>query len=208
MASSSSLTAPSRRRGPLFRLLSTLCVGLLVWVGGFVWFAFDALRPAAPPPVCDGIVALTGGTGRVDASIDLLREGFGKRLLISGVDQQVRLKDVAASLQPNLAARITLGWRASSTAGNAFETATWVADHHINSLIVVTAGYHMRRALLELSRTMPDLELHPFPVQSPALRQPFRPSTLHLLLLEYNKLLLAFVAPVRFFRHAADADSP
>ena len=40
----------------------------------------------------------------------------------------------------------------------------------MHSLIVVTAGYHMPRALAELRRALPDVTLYPVPVQPPAMR--------------------------------------
>ncbi len=60
-----------------------------------------------------------------------------------------------------LAAHVTLGRSATSTLGNAEETATWVRTHDIHSLIVVTADYHMPRALLEMEREMPGVTLYP-----------------------------------------------
>jgi uncharacterized SAM-binding protein YcdF (DUF218 family) len=75
--------------------------------------------------------------------------------------------------------------------GNADETAGWVAAHHIRSLIVVTAGYHMPRALLELSRSMPDVTLYPMRVQPAAIYDGSRPHVWRLLLAEYVKWLLA-----------------
>jgi len=59
---------------------------------------------------------------------------------------------------------VDLGFRAETTRGNAVETARWVAFHHYHSLIVVTADYHIPRAILELQSTMPGVELYPYPV--------------------------------------------
>ncbi|HTZ70534.1 MAG TPA: YdcF family protein, partial [Acetobacteraceae bacterium] len=50
------------------------------WLGGFVWFADDAVRVPPPPPAADGIVALTGGAERVAAAIDLLQANRGRLL--------------------------------------------------------------------------------------------------------------------------------
>ena len=44
---------------------------------------------------------------------------------------------------------------------NAEETASWARENGIHSLIVVTAGYHMPRAITELTRALPDVALHP-----------------------------------------------
>lgn len=78
----------------LRRLLPGLCLlGLAAWGGGLGWFIIDARRPPAVPAHADGIVALTGGQGRIEQSLQLLAQGYGDRLLISGVDRHATLGD-------------------------------------------------------------------------------------------------------------------
>ncbi|MDP9095145.1 MAG: YdcF family protein, partial [Pseudomonadota bacterium] len=84
---------------------------------------------------------------------------------------------------------ITLGRAATDTVGNAAETAAWAQRYGLRSLIVVTAGYHMVRALDEIDRFIPGLELRPMPVRPPALRSRDDITTLRLLAIEYDKLL-------------------
>ncbi|GBQ12686.1 hypothetical protein AA21291_1267 [Swaminathania salitolerans LMG 21291] len=67
------------------------------------------------------------------------------------------------------------------------ETATWATRNRIHSLIVVTAGYHIRRAMIELHRAAPTLALHPYPIRSPVSRRAPDRATLRLLLQEYMK---------------------
>lgn len=139
--------------------------------GGFAWFAAQASRPAVMPERADGIVVLTGGAGRIELGLRLLAERRAPRMLISGTGRG-ELADLlaGAGLGAELAARVapapvTLGRIARSTRGNARETAEWVAAHDIRSLIVVTSGYHMPRALLELGRLLPaSVALHPAPL--------------------------------------------
>ena len=60
---------------------------------------------------------------------------------------------------------------------------------------MVTAGYHMSRALLELRRTLPEAELVAHPVVPARLRDPAaggRPRTWLLLVGEYLKFLAAW----------------
>ncbi|HJS88024.1 MAG TPA: YdcF family protein, partial [Acetobacteraceae bacterium] len=74
----------------------------------------------------------------------------------------------AAGLDPApLAQRVTLGSGAASTHGNAEEIAAWARANRLRSLIVVTAFYHMPRALAEIGRALPDVTLYPASV-SPA----------------------------------------
>jgi uncharacterized SAM-binding protein YcdF (DUF218 family) len=65
-----------------------------------------------------------------------------------------------------LADRITVGRYAASTRGNGIETAAWAEQNRIGSLIVVTAAYHMPRALAELRHDLPQVRLYPLPVGS------------------------------------------
>ncbi len=180
-------------RGRRIALLAGAPVLALVvaWLGGFAWFLHVAQRPTQPPPVSDGIVALTGGAGRVETALQLLAEGRAHALLVSGVGRAAEFPELAhrAGVSPALASVVTLGRAALSTHGNAAETALWVHDHHIASLIVVTAGYHMPRALAELRRSLPGVVLHPAPVVPPALRGTPDAATLRLLAGEYMKFL-------------------
>ncbi|MEJ5142215.1 YdcF family protein [Gluconobacter albidus] len=164
-----------------------------LWLAGFAWFIQDASKPPVTATVCDGIVALTGGEQRVDTAITLLRGGYGHLLLISGVGPHVTLQHILhlqqESLSSPLAARITLGRRATSTIGNAHETAEWATENHLHRVLVVTAGYHIRRAVLEIHRTAPDLDLMPYPVVPLALQGTLSYKILFLMFREYNKLL-------------------
>jgi uncharacterized SAM-binding protein YcdF (DUF218 family) len=169
-----------------------LSAALVAWVAGLVWFITLASRPAPPPPpVTDGIVALTGGAGRIEAALHLLAKGRAGVLLVSGMGSSVDLATLAhrAGLDPEpLVERVTLGRNAASTRGNAKETAAWAERNRIRTLVVVTASYHMPRALIELGRAMPGVRLFPWPVMLVA-SDTKSPPTLRLLIEEYNKYI-------------------
>jgi uncharacterized SAM-binding protein YcdF (DUF218 family) len=140
----------------------------VAWSGGFVWFVHAVRRlPDAPPPHTDGIVALTGGAGRVELALRLLATGQAKYLLLSGIGggtDLATLGHLAGVDTMPLASRITLGPYAASTRGNGVETAVWAKQHQIESLIVVTAAFHMPRALAELRQALPGTAFFPLPV--------------------------------------------
>ena len=189
-----SLRTPGRPPRRLVLGVSALFLSVLAlaWCGGLVWFAYGATRPAAPVPQSDGIVVLTGGAGRIEAALDLLAQGRARLMLISGVGEHLELEQVVhaagRTVPPALADRVSLGHSATTTVGNAMETAAWARANGLHSLIVVTAGYHMRRAMAEIGTALPEVLLHPDPVQPPALSQPSL-DTLRLLASEYVKWL-------------------
>jgi uncharacterized SAM-binding protein YcdF (DUF218 family) len=191
---------PRRGRRSAWRLLAAWArrlavIGVLAWLAGFAVFVFVAETAEAPDPLprADGIVALTGGADRITAALDLLGAGNAPTLLISGAGRGTYLGDFTAddtTAATQDAAHITLGHNATTTEGNATEIAGWARPRHVRRLIVVTADYHMPRALLEISAALPGVTLYPMPVRPPAMERPFAISTLRLLALEYTKYLV------------------
>jgi uncharacterized SAM-binding protein YcdF (DUF218 family) len=184
------------RRFSFTRLVFTLAVLLAgLWGCGFAVF-LGLVFTAAPPdpmPHADGIIALTGGDDRVGAGLALLAAHDAPLLLISGAGRGTYLGDFTAddaAAATHYAGAITLGHMAGTTHGNALEAADWVRAHHMRSLIIVTADYHMPRALQEMQNTLPGITLIPAPVRPPAMRKLFTIPTLRLLAGEYTKYLV------------------
>jgi uncharacterized SAM-binding protein YcdF (DUF218 family) len=177
----------------LFRLAVWACGA---WAAGFAVFVVIvwAAAPPAPIPHADGIVVLTGGDDRVGTALALLAARDAPALLISGAGRGTYLGDFTAddeAAATQYAAAITLGHAAVTTRGNAIETAAWALPRHMNSLLVVTADYHMPRALFVIGQRLPGVALTGVPVRPPAMDHLFSLSTLHLLAAEYTKYLLA-----------------
>jgi uncharacterized SAM-binding protein YcdF (DUF218 family) len=198
-----------RRRRALGRALRALAgaggLVLLLLGLGFLWFLdAAAAAPESPLRPTDGIAVLTGGAERVQTGLRLLAEGRARRLLISGVHPDATLADLArvhGMEAAALAGRVTLGREARSTRGNAAEIAAWARREGMGSIRVVTAGYHMPRAMLELRRALPEAVLVPHPVVPPPLREAAavgRARTWSLLVGEYLKLLGAWAGMSRF----------
>ena len=180
-------------------IVGAIAVSFMAGLVGFVAF-LSQLRngDVTPSTKADGIVVLTGGSSRVADALDLLANGFGKRLLISGVHPTNGIGNIQRSLPDNdqrlLACCVDLDRSATDTRGNAVETRRWVRKQGFHSLIVVTSNYHMPRALVELSHELPEVELIPFSVIGERGRDEAwwtSGTTLRLLLSEYVKFIAA-----------------
>lgn len=185
---------PERRPFRLVLSAAALLAALVLaaWSAGFAWFLRNAAQPGGPPPEADGIVALTGGAERIDTALRLLAAGRARRLLISGVRREFDLADLTrlSGLDAGpLAGRITLGRSAISTYGNAAETAAWARENGIRTLIVVTAAYHMPRALTEIGHALPEARLYPVAVVPPPRPGTNDSGSLGMLAGEYTKWL-------------------
>src|SRR5262249_7847093 len=103
---------------------------------------------------------------------------------------------------------VDLGHQALNTTGNAVEIAHWTREHQFRSIAVVTSAWHMPRALIELERELPGVELVPHAVVSDRMRdEPWwrNTQTARLLLVEYLKYVAA-LARIRLdiFEQAGD----
>lgn len=167
------------------RLLSLL---LIAWALGFVWFAVALPQPAQGQQT-DAIVVPTGSGGRIERGLALLRAGAAERMLVTGVDTDVRPAEFMAEYGVDrqlMDCCITLGFSALDTRGNARETAEWMVQNRFTSLRLVTSDWHMRRTAVELASRLPS--------HVTVLRDavPTRPS-FATLLGEYHKLLAAWL---------------
>ena len=149
-------------------IASLLAIAIVAVAAGFVGFLAQLRGTEAKPPrKADGIVVLTGGASRVSDAMELLADGYGRRLLISGVHPASGASDISRSLTDNqslLNCCVDLDRSAVNTRSNAAETRRWARERGFKSLIVVTSNYHMPRAIVELSHAMPDITLIQFAV--------------------------------------------
>jgi uncharacterized SAM-binding protein YcdF (DUF218 family) len=186
---------------PVRYMASSIAGICLVWLAGLAWFATPPAGESQIAPT-DAIVVLTGGSLRIQTGIELLREGKGRKLFVSGVNQQVDLEDLLgiSGKTPEWAlCCVMLGRQADNTVGNAHETALWMRSQGFRSLRLVTAWYHMRRSLLEFGRAMPEIAIASHPVFPEQVKQEhwwtWR-GTAALLVGEYVKYLTALSRPI------------
>lgn len=153
--------------------LGALVAGaVIVFALGFLAFVSSVRdsRPPDPLPDADAVVALTGGSQeRLATGVRLLEQGRARRLLISGVNRDVRDHELFSLLHiPDRMAEccVDLGRSAEDTLGNASETAAWARRNNFDRIILVTDDYHMPRSYAELRIAMPEAEIIAYPVST------------------------------------------
>lgn len=158
---------------------------MMLWMLGFAWFALLLPQPL-DGRTTDAIVVLTGGAGRIDRGLELMKDGAAKRMFISGVERSVRPHELAKRYNVDehlFSCCITLGREAIDTRSNGIETAHWLERRGYDTVRLITSDWHMRRAAFELRQALPP---NIFLVYDAV---PGHPS-LAMLFKEYNKYLL------------------
>ncbi len=166
----------------MLQRLASLMV--LIWMIGFLWFAIFLPRPMAGGS-SDAVVVLTGGGGRIARGLEALDKGWSRRLLVSGVDRDVKRGEFAAEYEVSVATMkccVTLEYESYDTRSNALEVSRWLARNDIETVRLVTSDWHMRRAAYELEQAKP---AGVSVIRDPVSSQP----SLQILFLEYHKLL-------------------
>lgn len=114
------------------------------------------------------IVVLTGGKGRIEKGIELLNEGNGKFLLISGVFQKEKIQNKYL-FKDNINLKeccIFFEEKAKNTFQNASEVSNWLKERRveIDSIQLITSYYHIPRSLIIFKKFFPDKQLITVPV--------------------------------------------
>jgi uncharacterized SAM-binding protein YcdF (DUF218 family) len=178
-------------------------IGLSLWLAGLRVFTHDiagnntAIEKIKPS---DAIVALTGGSNRLQTAFDLLEAGKGRKLFISGVYRGVEVQELLKMWkhgdQQGLDCCVVLGFDADDTIGNARETIAWMRKENYDSMILVTANYHLKRARVAFRRFAPDIKIRAYPVTPQGLDMNvwWRDARYRSLIVrEYNKYILSYL---------------
>lgn len=162
---------------------------VMAWALGFVLFSVTLPGPLAGVRT-DAVVVPTGARGRIGRGLEVLQAGNAKRMLVTGVDREVKLGEFAAEYgveHARMRCCVTLDYSALDTRGNALAAADWVRANHIRSVRLVTSDWHMRRTAAEFRSALPgDVEL----VEDAVVSQP----SFRILVFEYDKLLVGYLA--------------
>jgi uncharacterized SAM-binding protein YcdF (DUF218 family) len=181
--------------------IAAFLVLVVIWFCGLLAFASRVQQqtPARAPTPAQGIVALTGAGSnqRLSTAVGLLEDGYGRRVLVSGVNRAATREDirnVSRAVRRLYDCCVDLGFTAADTVGNARETAAWAQAMRYRSLIVVTSDYHMPRAMLELHAVLRGAgittQTYAVPTASLKSRRWWRnPGAARLMVVEYCKYL-------------------
>lgn len=171
------MTSPALRvgkkiGGAVLRAALVVAAALLPIGFGFMRFIDHLPPPTADQSKTDAIVVLTGGGERISAALSLLEAGKADRLFVSGVHRGVGVGELlkidltpSGQSAPELASKIDLGDTAGDTFGNSVESVEWMRANHFKTMRLVTADYHMPRALIEFKMEAPDLTIVANPVR-------------------------------------------
>lgn len=160
------------------KTIASIVFGIVVVVIGLsIYLAPDDLAKcetiptsSSPCTVADAIVTVSGGDteARTDEAIQLYKNGWAPLLVFSGAAQDksgpsnARVMQQYALKQGVPSDVILLDEESETTRQNAENTQTIFAKHDMKSVILVTSGYHQRRAGLEFNaRTNVAVRNHP-----------------------------------------------
>lgn len=182
-----------------FILTTTLVLIASIWILGFSLFALTSLANFSgknPDIKADAIIVLTGGKNRVNEALKLLQDNKAQKLLVSGTHSEVTLDDILKL--ENMPSRwkccIEIDPIATDTMGNAHESAKWIRENNISSIILVTSAYHIRRARneLELALSPQDITIYEYDLPYDAEKLG-KPHSWLFMVGEYNKTLLSYI---------------
>ena len=120
----------------------------------------------------DAIVVVSGGDtqARTRAGIELYKNGWADTLILSGAAQDKSGPSNAEAMQLQArqsgvpAAAIIIDEEAASTQENAENTETIITNNGYDEVILVTSGYHQRRASLEFNKRLENVQIRNYPV--------------------------------------------
>lgn len=120
----------------------------------------------------DAIVVVSGGDtqARTEAGIKLFKNGWADTLIFSGAAQDKTGPSNALAMQRQAVhagipiSATTIEGASESTQQNAENTKSIFADRGYNDIILVTSGYHQRRASLEFNKLADTVNIRNYPV--------------------------------------------
>lgn len=127
----------------------------------------ETVSGIAPCQKVDAIVAVSGGdtNARTDEAISLYKKGWSSTLIFSGAAQDKSGPSNAASMKNRAEAAgipsgaIRIDEVSETTQQNAEYSKTIFDNLNIKTIILVTSGYHQKRASLEFAKLAPEVKI-------------------------------------------------
>lgn len=160
-------------------ILAFLLAGYMIYVATMLLWTKQADQIES----ADAIIVLTGSKHRIEDGFKLLLQNKAPTLLISGVTDGVSFQDIVDARDLSTSQKqkilnhccIELDYVADTTQTNAKESAKWIQDNDIQSIILVTSFSHMPRAILLFNRAVPDsVTIQTYPVRKERRWELFR----------------------------------
>ena len=148
-----------------------LYIFCLVLAGLFWWtlFLFNTfpkqyhLKDFSYNDELTGIVVLTGGKGRIEKGLELIKNTNADKLFITGVvsllnvEKKYGFKTFNSDLYKCC---ISFDNRATNTHENIVETSKWLSSNlNIKNVILVSSYYHLPRSLIIFNNFLPDVPI-------------------------------------------------
>ncbi|MBK5274274.1 MAG: YdcF family protein [Desulfuromonadales bacterium] len=158
----------------LIKAFITLAVILLAAIAVlFVDFTYKTFSYRQTPVKADAIVVLAGGKGRVDEGVRLYRERRAAYLFLIGVGPAVRKSDL---YRPRPGDPSPDGVILENASRNTLENAIYgrevIMRKQVNSIVLITSRYHMKRAAILFRNALPkELTIYPYPVDTRNLKE-------------------------------------
>lgn len=146
---------------------------ILASLAAFSWLFFDFVKDTrgyrSAGKGADAIVVLTGGRGRTAEGLTQFRKGRGGVLILSGVHEDADLDAIFLNRVNTVErTKIVLEKRSTSTYENALEVRKILEERGLKSMVLITSGYHVKRAHYIFTKIMPpDIKVEAWSVTTP-----------------------------------------
>ena len=159
----------SRTRVKTILVVGPLLGAIALGIAFTQWVPTLSLAPEEFPRA-DVIVSLGGNLSRFNAGLDLLLADRADTLLLAGTDRG-DIADIfpTRELSETTKRQIVIETASSSTFENAVESLALLKDGQVNSIVLLTSNYHMRRAEYAFVQVWPkDVRIYLYPVPDEA----------------------------------------
>jgi len=165
------------------RMVRFVGLGLIAYLVVFCspapWFLAAPLKINDQPRKTDVIIVFGGGVGesgqagqgyeeRVARAVDLYQAGYAEKVIFSSgyawkyrEPQLMKLLAVSMGIKGN---DILLEQKSKNTYENVLNVSKLMRKNNLNSALLVSSPYHMRRAVMVFKKTSPDITVYYIPI--------------------------------------------